>query len=194
MIPLLNSKKKLTDTDLINNFAKTKNPEFLGELYIRYHHLVYLGCQKYLKNKEESKDAVNDIFQNLIDTLRKQEIQNFKSWLYIVTKNHCLMKIRSKKEPLTIMDSTSLEEQIMENPDFHHPNNESELKEDKLKNALSLLPHDQKKCLTMFYFANKSYKDIAHEIGYDLRQVKSHIQNGKRNLKNILSNNGNSHE
>src|SRR5688572_15955898 len=57
--------------------------------------LLLLGvCMKYLKDEEEAKDAVQQIFLKVITELPKYMVDYFKSWLYMVARNHCLMKIR----------------------------------------------------------------------------------------------------
>ena len=56
----------------------------------------------------------------------------------------------------------------------------------KLETAIEELKDEHKKCLTHFYLEKKSYEEVALMTGFDLNQVKSFIQNGKRNLKLIL--------
>jgi len=139
---------------------------------------------KYLKDPEEAKDAVQQVFLKAITELHKYKVDYFKSWLYMVAKNHCLMKLRDKgKHPVEI------NERIMATPD-EAENKTSYLEKDieltNLATALQQLNTEQQECLTLFYLAKKSYGEIVVQTGYTLLQVKSHIQNGKRNLKIML--------
>jgi len=150
-------------------------------------HLVYGLCLKYFRNKEESQDAVTQIFEKLIEAVKKHEIQNFKSWLYVLAKNHCLMAIRSQKS-----QSVQFEAGIMESNLILHHEDEGELEDDlqKLENCIEKLQTEQKECVELFYLKKKPYLHIADKTGFDLKKVKSYIQNGKRNLKICMDNTG----
>lgn len=184
------AKKNILDDDvLLSNYIKTGDIDFLGELYVNYIHLVYGVCLKYLKDREESKDAVNRIFELLIVEIPKFRIKNFKSWLYVVVKNYCLMEIRKSKtkknwhrkySEYIFMDSTDISHPIDEIPD--------EKLENKLKLCLEKLKREQQQCVQLFYYDNKCYKEIAEYLGISIGKVKSFIQNGKRNLKICLEN------
>ncbi len=142
--------------------------------------LVFGACLKYLKNEEESKDAVMQIFEQLIDKLRIHEVSNFKSWLYTLTRNHCLMIIRQAWKQTII----SFDTETMENAQFMHPvedGNEGQLL--LMEDCMGQLIEEQRKCIQLFYLERTCYKDVARLTGYDMLKVKSHIQNGKRNLK-----------
>jgi len=176
-----------SDSELLNSYIKTGNLEILGKLYNQYIHLVYGVCLKYLNNREESKDAVNKIFENLIVEIPKFEIQNFRSWLYVVAKNHCLMVIRKKKTEKKHFEQYS-ENYFMESTDILHPIDEvsDNALYDNLKNCIEKLKQEQKSCIEMFYFDKKCYKEISSELKLEEKKVKSFIQNGKRNLKICL--------
>jgi RNA polymerase sigma-70 factor (ECF subfamily) len=158
----------------------------VGILYKRYAHLVLGLCIKYLKDEEEAKDAVMHIFEKLMADLLKHEVQYFKSWLYIFSKNHCLMIIRTKQSRLKKeMDLQVHASSFMETgPDLHHKSQEAKEEEfNALEKAMEELNEEQRKCIDLFYLKEKSYQEIAQETGYTLNEVKSFIQNGKRNLK-----------
>lgn len=170
-------------------YRKKAELTFLGELFDRYVHVVYGTCLKYLKNREESKDSVMQIFEKIAIELKVKEVENFQGWIYVVSKNFCLMKLRkiSKTKDLDqfVMDSVN---EIMEYPDLIH-HNDAMLFEDKseaLKKCLDGLSDKQKKCISLFYFEDKCYDEITSITGYDLKKVKSYLQNGKRNLKNCM--------
>lgn len=175
----------LDDRELLNKYQQTQDLQVLGALYHRYMHLVYGVCLKYLKNPEDSKDAVMQIFEKLIGQVNRQEIDNFKSWLYVVSKNHCLMELRQQKKWIISKENDQV---VMEIIDDLHPNGEEkELDLERLSQALLNLPEHQKQCVELFYYQNKSYQEIAEETGYEIKKVKSYIQNGKRKLKGLMN-------
>ena len=176
--------KHIDDNELLRRFYSDKNNEWLGILLQRYTLLLFGVCMKYLKNEEEAKDAVQQIFLKAITELHKYKVDYFKSWMYMVAKNHCLMKLRNKNnQPVEISD------RVLAAPDDSESNKAHQQKETTLtsmENALQQLNPEQQQCITLFYLEKKSYQEITGLTGYSLLQVKSHIQNGKRNLKIML--------
>jgi len=182
--------KRLSDESLIRSFAKSRDNKYLSEIFNRYIHLIFGVCMKYLKNEEEAKDAVMQIFEKLITSIEKQEIENFKSWIYTVSKNHCLMKLRKEKAIAKNEERFKkyISAEIMELADEIHLNNDADGEDifEKLNMAVKNLKNEQRVCIEMLYLQNKSYGDVAEVTGLTMKQVKSHIQNGKRNLKIYL--------
>ena len=154
----------------------------LGELYQRYMDLVFGVCLKYFKDAERSKDAVMQIFEELVSKLKKHEVENFRGWLHQVAKNHCLMQIRGQKSKWTEPIDES-REQAEADDERLVSLLEKEGMLQLLEECLSELNPEQQRCVTLFYLENLSYQEIAESSGFTLLQVKSHIQNGKRNLK-----------
>ncbi len=172
----------ITDQELLERFYEDHNNEWLGIVLGRYTLLLFGVCMKYLKNEEESKDAVQQIFLKAITELHKYRVDYFKSWIYMVARNHCLMKLRNRpgKKPLDIS------EQSIAAPDESQGKKMMHEKEEALQmmeTALQELNEEQKLCVTLFYLEKKSYQEIRDSTGFSMMQVKSHIQNGKRNLK-----------
>jgi len=176
-----------SDTNLLETYLQTGNIEVLGELYNRYIHLVYGVCLKYLKNREDSKDAVNKIFEKLITELSKYNIENFRSWLYVVVKNFCRMELRKKQTQQKHFDTYS-RHLFMESTSFLHPIDEErdDMLEEKLKQCIEKLKKQQRTCIEMFYFEQKCYQEISQALQLQNNKVKSYIQNGRRNLKICL--------
>lgn len=169
----------LTDKELLQLFYADHNNQWLGFLLERYTLLLYGVSMKYLKNPEEAKDAVQQIFLKTITELHKYEVTYFSSWLYMIARNYCLMKLRDKKNPVKPVESVSSFLPAEEEPDFL--NREELLLQ--LETAMEELNPEQKMCISLFYLQKKSYQEIAAETGFSLLQVKSYIQNGKRNLR-----------
>lgn len=181
-----------SDNELIAEYKNTKNNVFVGILYKRYSHLVLGLSLKYLKDEDEAKDAVMQIFEKLLSDLLKFNIEYFKSWLYTFSKNHCLMIIRTKQSKLKKeIDLQRHADSFMETETNSHLNKteEKEIQYTLLEKAIEELNEDQRKCIKLFYLKERSYNEIVDETGYSLNEVKSFIQNGKRNLKIKLEKN-----
>ncbi len=175
-----------SDNELIAHYAKTGESVFLGILYKRYGHLVLGLCIKYLKNEDDAQDIVMMIFEKLTVDLKKHKIEFFKSWLYTYSKNFCLMELRKKqsqiKKDIELKDNKDL---FMDFGGNEHLNIAEEKEQTilQLETSLKSLNKEQKWCIELFYYKNKSYNEIIELTGYTPNEVKSHIQNGKRNLK-----------
>lgn len=175
-----------TDEELLQLYHTTKDKSWLGLLLQRYTLLLFGVGMKYLKNEENAKDAVQQVFMKVISDFDKYDVTYFKSWLYTAMKNHCLMQLRKKGIYTSEIDTrihesaneeSAREEQFQKEEQFH-----------RLAAGLQQLNDAQKICITLFYLEKKSYNEVSHKTGFSLQEVKSHIQNGKRNLKNIMLN------
>lgn len=175
------------DAALIARYKISGDLEVLGQLYNKYMHLVFGVCLNYLKDEEQSKDAVMQIFEELVTKLKVHEVQNFKSWLHVLSRNHCLMAIRKNSKNTTL----SLEDTFVENTEFVHLDMD-DTKEQKLtvmERCMETLPEEQRISVNLFYLEEKCYKEVADITGYEMVKVKSYIQNGKRNLKICIEKN-----
>ena len=183
------SDQSLSDEEIIHRYRNSHDTAYVGELYTRYTHLVYAVCLKYLKDSESARDAVMQIFEKLLTDLKKHDIRLFKPWLHTVVRNHCMMHFRSEAAKLKVVHREPL---LMENHESMHPaevENKTEEREwilSQLETGLENLKDEQAKCLKLFYLEDRSYKEISEQTGFPLSDVKSHIQNGKRNLKIYL--------
>jgi len=177
----------VSDEDLVFQYALSHQDEIIDELFERYIHLVFGLCIKYLKHEEQAQDMAMIIFEELAGKLQKFEINHFKSWLYTVARNACLMELRKKKHEIALEQSKIIFFANVENEEMMHLSDEKSSQENSIILKMAKLSADQRTCLDMMYFQNRSYRDIAEKTGFSMKQVKSHIQNGKRNLRNLLS-------
>ncbi|MGK7393950.1 MAG: RNA polymerase sigma factor [Candidatus Cyclobacteriaceae bacterium M3_2C_046] len=174
----------LDDLALVRKYQTEGNQEIIGILFERYLHLVYGVCKKYIEDQDDAKDAVMQIFEKLLTRLNDYEITNFTSWLYVLSRNHCMMYHRNQKTLVAIKNKYG---QLMDLDVNLHPANNGEGDDiQKLLNGIKKLSREQQKCVELFFLKGKCYKDICEETGYELKKVKSYIQNGKRNLKIFL--------
>ncbi|MCB9234368.1 MAG: sigma-70 family RNA polymerase sigma factor [Bacteroidia bacterium] len=166
---------RASDDELVRRYKTDSCMNSFGILFERYSHLALGVCIKYLKHGEESQDAVMDIFVELLDKIQRSEIRMFKAWFYQVVKNHCLGRLRKRVETAT-EDFSGL--QIPEDAP-EHPGYDREL----LRISLELISPEQKKCLELFYLEGMRYKEVAELTGFSEKEVKSHLQNGRRMLE-----------
>lgn len=180
--------EQYSDATLLDLYRKNKDTKWLGFLFERYALLVFGVCMKYLKQVNDAQDATQQVFEKAFSEIQKYEVVYFKSWIYSIAKNHCLMQLRGKGHQPVLFES--FPEDMLERTDSQTSliQNENWLEQQsaELNQALQEISHDQKICIELFYFQKLSYKEIEQKTGYSFQQVKSHIQNGKRNLRIIL--------
>lgn len=182
------------DAEYVAAYRTTGDLAVLGELYERHMELVYAVCYNYLRDEDEAKDAVMSIFEQLVTDLRRHEVQQFGPWLHSVARNYCLMHLRrAGAHPKAELpagapafdDADEHPYSVADEPDDWAVAREEDLS--RMEACLRTLPTEQRQCLTLFYLEQKSYAEVAELTGYDLRQVKSYLQNGRRMLKLCLS-------
>jgi len=173
----------ITDDELLNLYTADKNQQWIGILLERYTLLLLGVCMKYLKDETEARDCVQQIFLKVLMEVGKYRIDYFKSWLYMVAKNHCLMRLRDKgtKAPKELSDYHGATTEVDKQELITH-----EKTYDLLEEALNELNEEQRQSVILFYLKKNSYQEISEKTGFSLMQVKSYIQNGKRNLKLLL--------
>ena len=180
---------QLTDEELLSNYRRTGKADSFGRLYDRYIPLVYGVCLKYLKDTDEARDAVMQLFEELMPKVLQYEIKVFRTWLYSVTQNHCLQLLREKERTLQV----ELHADFMESDEILHLLDEEAAEDDErikaLQKCLEQLPENQLISITRFFMDEMSYAEIVESTGYSLKSVKSYIQNGKRNLKICIEQN-----
>ncbi len=172
----------ITDVQLIDRFVSDQNKEWLGILLERYTLLLLGVCMKYLKNEEAAKDAVQQVFLKALNEMGKYPINYPKSWLYKVACNHCLMQLRDQKTSLSLADNAYLVDDTSDLQDHQL----KEVNLTLLETCITELNKEQQTCITLFYLEKQSYQAIGEATGMSSLQVKSHIQNGKRNLKLLM--------
>lgn len=173
-----------SDAVLIQRYKEDTDTALVGELYKRYSLAVFGLCYKYLKDQEKARDAVNEIFELLLEKLKTHDVSYFRSWLFMVSKNHLLRRKQEPEEEET-MDLEKIPEKFMESREdlsLYIREREASL----LQEAMEKLNEEQRVCIELFYLKQQPYREVACKTGFDLNKVKSCIQNGKRNLKLLM--------
>jgi len=179
----------LDDAALVLHYKQSRQSIYYEELFKRHVRFVIAVCMKYMNSIDQAEDISMEVMEKAITDLERFDILNFKSWIYTAARNACLMKLRSdKKMKEYSIDTGKNLLQIVEKQNFMHPDNSNSIEQETgyLSQAIEQLDEGQKKCIELFYLQEKSYKEIADETGLTMNEVKSFIQNGKRNLKNLL--------
>lgn len=178
-----------SDTELVSQYKQTNDSSFVGVLFQRYTHLIFGVCVKYLKDEDDAQDASMQIFEKLLVDLKKHEIQQFKAWLHMVCKNYCLMQLRSGATKLK--HTKEMHKDLvgfMESEQELHltAQNTKEIELTYMEECIKGLNAEQKLCIELFFLQEKSYQEVTEATNFTMNNVKSYIQNGKRNLKNCM--------
>ncbi len=183
----ISRRQEIDESALLADYRDTGDLQLLATLYEGYMPLVYGLCLKYFNDEEKSRDAVMQIFEELISKLRIHEVSNFKSWLYTLSRNHCLMAIRSSSKH----DFVSIDNHFMESESVLHLSKDEVPEEQILimEKCMEALSNEQRLAVSLFYLEEKCYKEVSELTGFELNKVKSFIQNGKRNLKICIEKN-----
>jgi RNA polymerase sigma-70 factor (ECF subfamily) len=180
--------EKLSDEDLLNKYRDSGDAEYFGILYSRYIPLLYGVCLKYFADADKAQDAVMQVFENIFPKILQYDIKTFRTWIYSVAKNHCLQTLRKKKNEIFV----DFNSDIMESDEVLNLLSEEENGNERqaiLKQCVEKLPATQRNTVLLFFVKEMSYQDIVDSEGYTMNQVKSYIQNGKRNLKICIEKN-----
>lgn len=177
--------RQLNDQELVLAYKESGEKAVVGELYKRYAHLVLAMSLSYFKDKDVAKDVTVEIFEKLFEELKRREVENFKAWLSFVVRNHCISRIRKQHTEQSRIEAYQVLQEVDNLEEENSPVTEKHL--DHLSSAIQRLNPFQKMCIELFYYQNKSYSQIVELTGFSANEVKSYIQNGKRNLKLLLT-------
>jgi RNA polymerase sigma-70 factor (ECF subfamily) len=183
-------RSQMSDEQLAAEYKTTQDPELVGELFERYAHIVYLACMKYLRDPAESEDVAMQLFEKLMIDLRKYEVRSFRHWLHTVIRHQCLLHLdrntraRKQSESFRETQQADMESGADLNPIADAAFREYQL--EQLEGAIAQLNPEQRACIELFYLQRLSYQEVSDQTGYTMKQVKSYIQNGKRNLQKHL--------
>lgn len=180
------SSEAMTDEQLLIAWRQSGSEKYLGILYERYLPMVYGVCLKILRDAAKAEDAVMGIYESMAGKLHEHEVTAFRGWLYVLTRNYCLMEWRRmKRQPVEYYAPENM----------HHFDSAEEAAEPQanellgaqmLEKCFQQLSPLQRRCVQSFYYDNMSYQEISKLVKENVGKVRSSIQNGKRNLKICL--------
>jgi RNA polymerase sigma-70 factor, ECF subfamily len=173
-----------TDQELLAAFRQSGRAELLAELYDRYLELSYGLCLRYLRSPAAAEDATMEVFEVLLRKVPRHEIHNFRSWLHTFVRNHCLMELRANgKSPLRNATDDFMQSEPFVHPEEEQPWERRTETQAALSACIAALNEEQQRCIRLFYLDGYTYKEVAAAVQLELGRVRSHIQNGRRNLK-----------
>lgn len=162
-------------------YFKRANSQIMDILFRRHRHTIFQLCLSYLKNRIDAEDATMEIFESLHLYLGKYHIRHFYSWLIRFSRNHCLQRLRQQQKQRLPPPGEVCEVPVYER------RSKKDRQIEQLHRAMDRLNRAQRECLFAFYFEERSYKETARHLELTPAAVKSHIQNGRRNLKILLN-------
>jgi RNA polymerase sigma factor (sigma-70 family) len=185
-----NRRNKLTDNELIEKYRLEDNPVYLGEFFYRYYDFLYLMASKYFKAKEDREDYVMSLYEYLLEETHKNEVHSPKNWLYAVSRHFFLREVRKLRKHVYPQIEHNLVEEFIAEENTKQEKIKQEGLFKLLEKVIEELKPDQAECIQLFYLERLSYLEIVDKTGHDIKKVKSYIQNGKRNIKIKLEENG----
>ena len=153
----------------------------------RYKDLVYTLAFRMLKSREEAEEVSQDVFLKVFKSLAKFKGESkFSSWIYRISYNTCLDKIRKqKREPIVVTIDEFTEHQVNTIDNALDKLVEKEHKQ-LIQDCLKLLPGDVGFLLTLYYFEEQSIEEISKIIGISNANVKVKLFRSRKKLASIL--------
>jgi RNA polymerase sigma factor (sigma-70 family) len=166
----------LTDKQLVRLYQTTRDQTAFETLVRRYEPRLVRFCDRFLRNRALAEDISQAVFARLACGVDKYHGGNFAAWLFRIARNECLNVLARGRstETLTAEMENSLAQEEKQEP---HPLAEILLQE------LPKLPSEQRICLKLFHMDGYSYDEVAAYTNLPIRNVKSHIQNGRKALR-----------
>lgn len=183
---------QLSDEELIEQYQDTGEETCVGVLYERHYDKTYVVARNMVKDREVARDIVMTVFEKVMNNLRTTDVQSFSNWLFIITRNECNQHLRKHNNTVKNMtewgdfqkkSSNSVESSPLEHLLIEEQDNNTRF---VIQEAMDQLSHEQRTCVQLFYYEDKSYREIADETGYSDKEVKSYLQNGKKKLEKLL--------
>lgn len=167
----------LSDEEVILKYKSTGSKRILAPLFKKYNEKLFGLAFYYLHERESAMDTVMETFEVILKTIDKKEITYFKGWAMSICRNICLKKIRDVKKFDELKETS--DSSVEYGDDLVYKDETIE----KLLEFIPELKENQRVCIHEFYLLGKSYEDISASYGMSFKEVKSYIQNGKRNLR-----------
>ncbi len=181
----MNTNEDISEKELIEKYQTSQDQSYVAQLYEPYMPMIYGTCLKYMKNTTDAQDGMMSIYELVSKKLLTHRVDNFKPWLYVVTKNYCFDLLRKKNRRL---DKKEVAENMYSEQVFH-PDSVDTDKEKVLHKCIEKLSTKQKYIIKAFYFDKMTYQEIADSNNIEWSTIRSKIQNGRRMLKKCIEKN-----
>jgi RNA polymerase sigma-70 factor (ECF subfamily) len=175
------------EDDLISR-CQHGDQDALKEIFNLYHKKVYRIAYGVIREREEALDIVQEVFIKLF-----RSIQNFKgkshfyTYLYRMAMNTAIDHARKvKKSPAISLNEDGFIEPsdgVEKRPDSLLLDKELE---ERVKQALEMLPVDQKAAFIFREVEGLSYGEIAEAMGCSIGTVMSRLHYGRKRMQDFL--------
>ena len=181
----------MTDEELILRFYEGDR-EALAVIFERHKEGVFNFALRMLNNRADAEDIISDTFSRVCDN-RHRFIQNarFKTWLYTISRNACIDKIRSRRKwgSMWFENKDSSEQTQMDFPSADE--SASQVLDRKemaqhIQTAINKLPSDQREAIILREFQDLAYEEISQILGCSLSNVKILIYRARVQLKDSI--------
>jgi RNA polymerase sigma-70 factor (ECF subfamily) len=175
--------------------AQQGDSQALTQLVIGQQHYVYSIAMSVLKNPEDAADLTQEAFIRLFRALPQYNGESrFTTWLYRLVVNLCRDELRRRGRQVQIAPPSTEDEEVdqmagvADDDRWADPAQALDSRElrDQVRAALAQLEEHYRLVLTLYYFEDMKYTDIAVILDIPLNTVKSHIRRGKERLAIIL--------
>jgi len=178
----------VTDEELVRDIRRGEMKAF-DELYLRYSRRLYSYIFRYLGQRDQAEDLLQDVFMSVLkDRGFELRAGRFKAWLFTVARNACLTHIR---------DSRRRREKVrahhQERPwEASRPSSPEEAVTHEeqvtaLQDALSTLPRSLQDALVLKQVGNLTYRQIAQIQGVPEGTVKSRMHNAVKQIQRWIA-------
>jgi RNA polymerase sigma factor (sigma-70 family) len=176
-----------SDEQLITRYYSANDKDAVALLFNRYLKSLCGYCRYYLRIEADCEDAAMSTFEKVLRSIPEYTPDNFLAWLLSVARNECLMILRNGETLSRKKDAWEKIHNLYFDPsEVGQMGAKNAIDSLQLYKALKKLGKPQRKCIELFFFKGKSYREIAHQLGCSQKEVKSNLQNGKRNLRKLL--------
>lgn len=172
--------RDIADEDLVQKIVVSKDPMLFGILYDRYAKLIYNKCYGFARSQKEAEDLTQDVFLMLYVKLGSfQGKSKFSTWLYSFTYNFCVNYVNRDKGRRISDKSNSLDDSEMELSMEVTDESLLELQVAKLKQALELIPPEDKSILLLKYQDGVSIAELETLLDLGPSAVKMRLKRAK---------------
>lgn len=181
-------------SDLIRR-AQSGDPDALTQLVLGQQHYVYSIAMSVLKDPDDAADLTQEAFIRLFRSLSQYNGESrFTTWLYRLVVNLGRDELRKRGRQVPVVPPVADEDEldpmmsVADDDRWSDPAqalDSQELRE-TVRRALGQLEEHHRLVLTLYYFDDMKYTDIAEILDLPLNTVKSHIRRGKERLAALL--------
>ena len=192
------SKESPNDQELVQRYLRGEAQAF-DQLYDRHHRSVFLLVRQYFPQRQRAEEVFQEIFMKLLDRLdRFQSEGSFRAWLFTLSRNHCIDRLRYQarrpETPASAFGDPEEGNNILEHADATEGNQEDKAYEkqlgEQLQGALDKLPEEQRETFLLKESGGLTFEEIAQTMGVSVNTAKSRMRYALAHLRRVLRGKG----